>query len=259
MSDHRDRPLLRRRGLPVALACALAASLGGCASWSGFGSLKDGAQAQCESEEWPTAVMGSVQHNASYTPTDDYDEVYVDKTPDTPPAPERAEEDEVTVTETKPDDWSDTVTKPEVEAEPPPVPPEVAIPEVEEERQVAVLPEPVAPQPPPPMQEVIDVCGAEDEACQQQLANLLSDPLHKWITEKPQPAEGTTRLLAFRVLTPVLACGDLRRGLAEAEAVTADIEGAQPQTSDGTVNSDWVPLLGRAVQLELKAEIEKRC
>lgn len=259
MSDHRHRPLLRRRGLPVALACALAASLGGCASWSGYGSLKDNAQAQCESDKWPTAVMGSVQHNASYTPTDDYAEVYVDKAPPAPPEPERADDVEVPVTETEQDSWSDTVTKPEPGIEPPPAPPEVTIPEVEEERQVAVLPEPVAPQPPPPMQEVIDVCGAEDEACQRQLMDLLSDPLHKWIKEKPQPAQESTRLLAFRVLTPVLACGELRRGLAEAEALTADPAGAQPDASDSGIGSDWVQLLGRAVQLELKAEIEKRC
>ena len=54
---------LRRRGLPLALACALAAGVGGCSTWrmhdlAWFGSSRS----YCTSDEaWPTKVKGSLQ------------------------------------------------------------------------------------------------------------------------------------------------------------------------------------------------------
>ncbi len=92
---------------------------------------------------------------------------------------------------------------------------------------------------------------------------MLADPLHKWITEKPTPDEDRTgvRILAYRVLAPVLACEDLRRGVKETEAVAAGIDSGatQPLTTKTGKSLEWVQLLARAVKLELKVEILKRC
>ncbi len=238
MSDRGYRRLLRSQSLPIALACTLASSLGGCATWADLGrlaSLKDSSQASCRSDSWPTKVMGAVQRaearaeisEDSYEPVA-AESVVVALQPETPPLP---------------------VAK---------------APPAEPTREVIVhVPEPVAPSRPPPSPEVQAVCGATDTACQDQLAAMLADPLHKWIREKPTPHDERSgvRLLAYRVLTPVLACDDLRQGVREAEAITEGIESGamQPGVTENGKSLVWVQLLGRAVKLELKAEIEKRC
>lgn len=285
MSDGRYRQPLRRQGLPVALACALAASLGGCASFRmsdlGFGS----SQAACRSDTWPTQVMGSVQHAdtqpdlaepvaddgpgrvAEYSFTEDSSEPVAEQS-----AEPVAQSPKVVVEE------NSSVSEPAAEASPSaepqsaaPQPPPVAEPPTPEPPQdvIAKLPEPVAPPPPPPTPEVVEVCGATDKACQDQLTALLADPMHKWIKAKPTSRDDRTgvRILAYRVLTPVLACEDLRRGLQETRAAAATSGAAQPEATEeaskDAAESDrsleWVQLLHRAVELELKAEIEKRC
>lgn len=293
MSDGRYHHPLRRQGLPVALACVLAASLGGCASFRmsdlGFGA----SQAACRSDTWPTQVMGSVQHAdtqpdipepvvddgpgrvAEYSFTDDSSGPVAESSSE-PVAEQSAEPVEqsprVVVEE------NSSVSEPAAEASPSdepqsaaPQPPPVTEPPTPEPPQdvIAKLPEPVAPPPPPSTPEVVEVCGATDKACQDQLTALLADPMHKWIKAKPTSRDEPTgvRILAYRVLTPVLACEDLRRGLQETQAATASSGAAQPEATEeaskGAAESgrslEWVQLLRRAVELELKAEIEKRC
>ncbi len=154
---------------------------------------------------------------------------------------------------------------------PPPVapPPEDKSPAVEPHPDVAVAlpPEPAAPPRPKPSPEVIEVCGATDTDCQDDLMTLLADPLHKWIKEKPTSHDERTgvRALAYRVLTPVLACDDLRQGVRETKAIAADIGSetepgtTSPAATKESKSLEWVQLLSRAVKLELQLEIAKRC
>jgi len=258
MSDRRYRNLLRSKGLPVALACALAASVGGCSTWHslGFGSARD-SQAACQSDSWPAKVMASVQRAepqpADYVAEDhsgDVAEYTLDDTPqDTP-------QDAPPVT---PQEMPQSVApQPAPEHKPPTVEPQ---PDV----AVALPPEPVVPPRPTPSPEVIEVCGATDTACQDQVMAMLADPLHKWIKEKPTSRDERTgvRALAYRVLAPVLACDDLRRGVREITATAAGFDSGgnsqATQPADGSKSLEWVQLLNRAVKLELQAEIAKRC
>jgi outer membrane biosynthesis protein TonB len=308
MSDRRYRRLLRSH-LPIALACALAVSVGGCSTWrqwAQFGSLKD-SQAACQSDAWPTKVMASVHRETSSSTYDEGakdDSGYVaDYTLDDMPEERPREPFQETFEEQPVEEQAEPMgppAPPEVklsEIEPQPSPPEVPpqAPPATAEQQTApqVLPPAVEPQPAPeaqpltpeadtdtdiavvlppgpatpsrptPSPEVIEVCGADDEACQDQVMAMLSDPLHKWIRTEPTPDEQRTgaRALAYRVLTPVLACDDLRQGVRETEAVVADMEAAEPDAEQaGTGKSlEWLRLLNRAVKLELRAEIERRC
>jgi hypothetical protein len=285
MSESTSRYSLRQ-GLPIALACALAAGLGGCSTF-GFGGLQ-----ACHSDSWPTQVMGSVQRADTASDVPEYE-----PEPEYEPTPERVAEhqpaavapptvdestkhlpdDTVPAMETAPEEPAKM--GPEAPAEmsaeaapqvpstlPAPAapsvePPAAQGPKVEPQEEVARLPEPVPPRAPPPP-EVVMVCGATDTACQEQLAALLADPLHKWIREKPTPRDESTgaRLLAYRVLAPILACKDLRHGRRETQAAIADSEGATPAESTETDRStEWIQLLRRAVNFELRAEIRKRC
>ena len=149
-------------------------------------------------------------------------------------------------------------------------PPEPAAPPPAEQHPdvaVALPQQPAAPPRPKPSPEVLEVCGATDTACQDQLTALLADPLHKWIKEKPTSHDQRTgvRTLAYRVLAPVLACDDLRQGVRETEANAANIgsqakSGATPPAGPEAGKSlEWHQLLSRAVKLELQSEIAKRC
>jgi hypothetical protein len=298
MSDRRYCHPLRSKSLPVALACALAVSVGGCSTWPGamgFGAFGQ-SQAACRSDDgsdaWPAKVMASVQRAETKSGSSDYVADYsLDDTPkDTAPepvqeksqvaAPEPAQETAQGLPEDIPPDIPQSVAPtPPAEVQSPVVdepsdiaiehPPEPAAPTVEQPPDVAVAvpPPPVAPPRPEPSAEVIEVCGATDTACQDQLTALLADPLHKWIKEKPTPHDERTgvRTLAYRVLAPVLACEDLRQGVRETEAIAAGIDSgadsgaAQPAARGEGKSLEWVQLLNRAVKLELKAEIEKRC
>ncbi len=264
MSDRRYRQPLRSQGLPIVLACALAASLGGCASLRMSDLLRFGSsQAACESNAWPTKVMGSVQRakKQSYIPVHAEEQSY---------EPE-VEESPAPIAESKPEPLveNSSVSEQAAEAGPsatPPAPPQPAVenaPTAEPQQDViARLQQPVAP-PRPPSPEVVEVCGATDTACQDQLMTLLADPLHKWINAKPTSRDERTgvRILAYRVLTPVLACDDLRRGLRETQAAAAgkDSGATQPEATENGKSLEWVQLLRRSVNLELKAEIDKRC
>ena len=240
MSDRGYRHRLGSQSLPIALACTLAVSLGGCATWGDlgrWGSVKD-SQAACRSDTWPTKVLASVQRAE---PKSDIPEDYS----------EPAADDNVLVS---------------LQSDTPPLPVEKPAPAVQQPEVVVQPPEPVAPPSPPkppPSPEVEAVCGVTDVACQDELTALLSDPLHKWIKEKPTSQEDRSgvRMLAYRVLTPVLACDDLRRGLRDTEAIVAGIDSGatQPPATENGKSLEWVQLLGRAVKLELKSEIEKRC
>lgn len=188
------------------------------------------------------------------------------------PEPPLAETPPETPAETQPAPLAETSPAPLAEARPEPTPntlpppaapaeqPPAAQTSKQPQEEIARLPEPIPPrlQPPP---EVVKVCGPNDKVCQDQLTALLSDPVHKWIGEKPTAKQQSTgvRLLAYRVLTPVLACDDLRRGREETEAATADSEAAAPEAGETYKTQDWTRLLRRAVNLELKAEIAKRC
>lgn len=288
------RHRLRSQGLPVVLACALAASLGGCASFRmpilGFGA----SQAACTSDTWPTEVMGSVQRaetETDVTVSDDnpparvaeysYEPVQDSVAPVTQDQPEPAAEpspepvaksapvvEEDSSISVAPDATQHLAEKDQQAiAETPPVdmptpaapaqPPAATAPTAEPQQDVARLPEPTPPAPPPPP-EVVEVCGPTDKTCQEQLAALLADPVHKWIKAKPTAQDERTgvRILAYRVLTPVLACDDLRQGVRESEAPPPDASGEAAQSGR---SPEWVQLLRRAVELELKAEIAKRC
>jgi hypothetical protein len=307
MSESPSRYSLRRSGLPIALACALAAALGGCST---FG-WQD---ASCRSDNsWGTKVFGSVQRAEAesdmppYSSEPRYDrrpprqervamhepetieQSYPEEstrhlTDDTVPAAEATPEPTPEpFAEESPEPPAEESTEPPAEmtheepaevgpeppvamtepapqvpsASPPPAapsvePPAAQAPKVAPQEKVARLPETVPPQP-PPSPEVVKVCGADDTACQKQLTALLDDPLHKWIREKPTARDQSTgaRLLAYRVLMPKLACDDLRHGRRETRAAHAETPAAeQPEA---------VQLLRRAVNLELKAEIDKRC
>jgi hypothetical protein len=267
MSDRGNRRILRSPGLPAAVACALAAGLGGCSTlrMPDFG-LLGSSQTSCTSSEWPTKVYGSTQRSdyqsepvysepaavAQTTP-----EVEVEAEPLPPPPPKAP------ATEPPHNDAAQIAE---------PVAPSPAVPEAPVAPVVPEPQAPVAPQPPaapprqPPSPEVEAVCGAADVSCQDQLTDLLADPLHKWIREGAATRKERTsvRILAYRVLAPVLACEDLRAGVKEAEATAAGPNAAHGAGTEaaGAANGkglEWEQLLGRAVKLELKAEILKRC
>jgi len=300
MSESTSRHSLRSTALPIALACALAAGLGGCATFRMSDLVRFGrSPASCHSDAWPTQVMGSVQRvdTASdipeYEPEPTYEPAKKRKkhkpkrvaehhpAPVTEPMVEertkQLPDDTVPSRESAPEEPAKMGPEPpaEISAEPAPhvpsalpppaaptvEPPAAQAPKVEPQEEVARLPEPVPPRPPPPP-EVVKVCGATDTACQEQLAALLADPLHKWIGEKPAPRDESTgaRLLAYRVLAPILACEDLRHGRRETQAAIADSEGAkQPEGAENDRSTEWIQLLRRAVNFELRAEIRKRC
>lgn len=254
MSDRGFRRLVRSQSLPITLACTLAAGLGGCSTFGSpapaqWGSLK-GSEVACSSDNEPTKVFASVQRvqPQSWTPEDDNEpftaeNVVVTPEPPEPPSPPAA---------------AATPTPPTPESKIPPIEPQP------QEKTIALLPTPPPPPPrPEPSPEVIAVCGAEDVACQDQVMAMLADPLHKWIGKSPTPEEDRSgvRILAFRVLAPVLACDDLRKGLRETEAAVAGIDmgASRLDANAGEKGSEWVQLLGRAVKLELQAEIRKRC
>jgi hypothetical protein len=297
MSNRAYRRFLRSRSLPIAVACTLAASLGGCAT---FGT-QQGSQVACRDDVPQTKVFASVQRASAqshdvddYMPTDDNPEPFASEpnawVPVTPEPP--AENNVIAVLPEPPPPEANI---PAAEPEPPLQPelPAAPVPSVEpqaqtpvepapavtvqpqppakpQEQTIARVPDPVAPPPPPePPQEVVEVCGPDDIACQEQLADMLGDPLHKWIKEKPTPEEDRTgvRVLAYRALAPALTCGDLRHGLRETESLVSGIDlgasqlpgAAKPPAGANDKDSEWVQLLGRAVRLELKAEIAKRC
>ncbi len=284
MSDRRFYHLLRGQGLPIALVCALVAALGGCSTLRISDLVRFGSPASCQSDAWPTKVFGSVQRSKShanvaepvaeysYEPPEDNGSEHVAEA-HTYAEPLKAAPPQVPVAKPPPVAPLAPVAKaPAVEQqsnvvpEPPPAEPQSNVvpkpPPAEPQHDVvAHLPEPVLPRPPSP--EVVEVCGAADTACQDQLAALLADPLHKWIKAPPTSHDDRTglRILAYRVLTPVLACEDLRRGLRETESAAADVgsEATTPEATEGAKTLKWVQLLRRAVNLELKSEIHKRC
>jgi hypothetical protein len=281
MSDRGNHHLLRSQGLPVALACALAASLGGCSTlrMPDFG-LLGSSQAACSSNEWPTKVFGTVQRAETQSePPEDYSQpvAVAESTPEesTPPLPsakaprvEQPHDEVVHLPEpVAPPPVAPVAPAPAAPVAPAePIAPEVpAVPETP--AAPAVAPPPAAPPRQPPSPEVEAVCGAADVSCQDQLTAMLTDPLHKWIQEKPTSHNDRTsvRILAYRVLAPVLACEDLRRGVQEAEATAAGKNAGKesgatpPGATESGKSLEWEQLLGRAVKLELKAEIEKRC
>jgi hypothetical protein len=107
------------------------------------------------------------------------------------------------------------------------------------------------------------MCGASDTACQDELTALLGDPAHAWMSTQPTPREERSgvRILAYRVLAPALTCEDLRRGLLETLSDTGEApsEATPPEAPEGGKSLAWVQLLRRAVELELRSEIDKRC
>lgn len=291
MPDRRSRLPLRSKGLPIALACTLAAGLGGCSTF-GAPAIFGAQTAECRSDAWPTQVFGSLQRTeladisepvAAYRsepvkrssskraakrvareraePVTDHGfepTVTVSSEPLTEKRSEEGVEEPKpwTVTESKPVAVAEnsSVSQPAVEAPPSaePAAPAEQPGEPETPQDSARPQEPVVPPRPQPSPEVIAVCGADDTTCQDQLTALLADPLHKWIDEKPAQEDSTgVRILAYRVLTPVLACEDLRKGLRETAAAPDE---AQSDGSEGALQ-----LLRRSVNLELKAEIAKRC
>lgn len=261
MSDRRYYHLLRSHALHVALACTLAACLGGCSTLTMSDLIAFGApQASCRTDEWPTQVMGSVQRA---------------KTKSDMPAPvvkerservaaytsERgAEESFEPVAKVEPLAENSSVSTPAAETKPGAMPPAATSPQPQHD-VIARAQQPAAPPRLPPSPEVVEVCGANDEACQDQLMTLLADPMHKWIDAKPTPRDNRTgvRILAYRVLTPVLACDDLRKGLREASRAPAADSGTTEGAEETGKTSEWVQLMRRSVILELKSEIEKRC
>ncbi len=276
MSDRTSRFSLPRSSLSIVLASVLAAGLGGCATFRMGDLVNFGGAQSCKSDAWGTEVMGSVQRVSTepdipYQPEPKYTRVAEREpewTVEARPAPiveeptRQLPEDSVPAAESKPEPpLSESQPAPLAEARPEPAPstqPSPAPPSAEPseaqsppvEEKVARLPEPITPKP-EPLPEVVKVCGPNDTECQEQLAELLSDPVHKWIGQRPTPEQQETgvRLLAYRVLTPVLACDDLRKARDETE-------GPGP---DEAASEEWMQLLRRAVNLELKAEIAKRC
>jgi hypothetical protein len=278
---------LRGNRLHIVLACAATAVLGGCSTFGGWQGES------CRSNSWPTQVMGSVQrvHAASGAPESEAEPEYPPPAERKPqrvaeywpeavsaPAMEEVEEgtrqlpkDSVPAAEARAEPLAETSPTPLAETRPEPAPsarpapaspaePPSAAQSPKVEEKTARVPEPVPPPALPP--EVVKACGPTDTACQEELAALLADPLHKWIREKATERSQTTgaRLLAYRVLTPVLACDDLRQGRQETEAAIADTERATPpEAAENHRSTEWIQLLRRAVNLELTAEIEKRC